>query len=152
MATILEQLLAARRPQVHAVEIGGETFHLRSMAPSQRTIYAALVLQAAADKCYLPAHTIVSLGICNADGTRPTDEELPAITEALGVLDGVEVQAAAQKVLELSGLTKKAMEQAEKNAEPAGAPAPVSAGAGAGKNRAAASAGAGRGGRVRRTG
>jgi hypothetical protein len=115
MSSILEQLKGLTRPPVHAVEISGKKFFVRAMGPIARTVYVSLVMEAAASNSNVPPHLIVAAGICDSDGKLPDEEEKPAIIEELRTLDGGELTRASRKVLELSGLTKEALEKAEKN-------------------------------------
>ena len=115
MPSILELLKEARRPTVERITLGGKEFFVRDMAPTQRTVYVQLVIQAAAENAAVPPHVVVAQGICNEDGTGPTQEERNAIAEEMATLSGQELQEAARKVLDLSGLTRKSQDRAEKN-------------------------------------
>lgn len=128
MADLLARLLAAATPRVEKVSIGGSEYTVRGMGPIQRSHFLQCMRTASAEGTTVPDHVIVALGLCSAEGIHDEAEQ-DAVLAVLRQQDGIELYKASEVVLRLSGFGKGAVEAAEKNSEPAGAPTPVPAGA-----------------------
>ncbi len=136
----LEELFAdAPKEKVEPVTIGGKTLYVRGMDPLRRSMFWDYYGHSKAQNIPVPSYVVVALGLCDQDG-GPTKSSHETNLRILATRNGEEVEAAAGRVLELSGLKKGALEEAEKNATPAGAPVPVPAGVGSRKDRRAAAA------------
>lgn len=103
--------LRAFKPKVHVFDHEGQTFHVRALSGAGRTKYL--------DLCHTGDGTpsmakVVALGLCESDGSLTynvdNDKDIAEINE----IDGAVLQAIVFKLYEVSGLTKKALEEAEK--------------------------------------
>lgn len=130
---VLALFREAASVQVDTIQIGVHTFHVRGMDATHRAVFLRMLAQAIRENSQIPDHVIVAWGLCNPDGSPlpgTTEEKL----EALRNLDGKALNAAARKIMDISGFGSDAVESAEKNGKPAGAPIPVPAGAGDGQD------------------
>lgn len=109
-----ERARKAAAPKIDAVEWGGERHYVRGMSGKLRGVYSALV-QEKKDKGGVPVEVIAAFGICEEDGTLAYDYAKPADIAELEDRDAGFLTAVALKLFELSGLTEKAVEEAEKN-------------------------------------
>jgi len=109
-----EKARKAAAPKIDFVEWGGEKHFVRAMSGKLRSVYSELV-QEKKDKGGVPVEVIAALGICEEDGTLAYDYEKPADIAELEAHDAGFLTAVALKLFELSGLTEKKVEEAEKN-------------------------------------
>ena len=114
MTDVLQFIADAAKPKVVPVDVDGKAVFVRGMGPVHRASFNQMLAQALVENSNVPDHVIVAWGICNEDGSRPagTPEEILA---SLEWLDGVILNRIAAKILELSGYTKMAVENAAKN-------------------------------------
>lgn len=103
-----ELLKALRTVSLRTVEVAGQTIHVRGLSGAERK----LLMDRAGDQNPLQPYELAGLAACTADGGRLfTDEE----AQQLADVDAAAVDAIAVAVLEASGLTPKAKEDAVKN-------------------------------------
>jgi hypothetical protein len=95
---------------VHKHEYEGKTYYVRSLSGSGRAKFLSLQTD---DKAHMAK--VVALGLCEEDGalTYNIDNESD-IAEVLEC-DGATLQSIAFKLYAVSGLSSKALEEAEKN-------------------------------------
>lgn len=111
--SVRETLRSKAKPKVGYVEVDGARIHIRAMSGSTRAKYMELV-QAKKDAGGVPIEVIAAFGICEEDGTLAYDHTKPDDLAELSELDADLLQQASLKLFELSGLTDKAVEDAEK--------------------------------------
>lgn len=105
-------VLRKSKPKVYPCEISGGTVHVRALSGAGRAAYLALVKKH--DPVTPPTHEIAALGLCEEDGTPAYELENEKQMQELGETDGDDLQKIAQKIFEVSGLTKDTAEEAEK--------------------------------------
>jgi hypothetical protein len=105
--------LRAFKPKVHAFDHAGQTLHVRSLSGSGRSKYLELC-RAAGDGSPSMAK-VVALGLCEEDGSLTYNVDNEKDIAEIEQVDGEVLQAVVFKLYEVSGLTKKALEEAEKN-------------------------------------
>jgi hypothetical protein len=112
----LEVLRKAKR-KVHACEISTGTVHVMSLSSPGRVAYMEMVTKNGGKSP--PMHEIAALGLVDEDGKLCYDLSAEADRAALAQdakdIEGDDWQKIAMKILEVSGLTKEAREEAEKN-------------------------------------
>jgi hypothetical protein len=110
----LEVLRKAKR-KVHPCEISTGTVYVKSMGSVERAAYSARVTKGDMP----PMHEIAALGLCDEDGTICYDLSKEESRRQLDAdkldIDGDDWQKIALKIFEVSGLTKEAREESEKN-------------------------------------
>lgn len=99
------------KPRVVRCVHEGQVFHVRGLSGTGRAQYLAIAK--AEDEFIL--HKVVALGLCEEDGSLVYNVDNKSDLEELMAIDGEALQAIALKVYEISGLTKKAVEDAPKN-------------------------------------
>lgn len=138
---VLDLLEAECPPKIEPLLVGKRAYYVRGMLPTQRAAFSQLLMQAMRENSEVPDHVIAAWGLCeDAAGKRPDVPQEELLRRLHDNVDPIDLNKIARKVLELSGFGAKAVEKAEKNAEPAGAAVPVPAGAGSRKDRRAAAA------------
>lgn len=101
------------KPKVHSCEISSGTVHVRALSSGGRSAY--LALSAKHQPGIPPTHDVVALGLCEEDGSPAYDPADERGMSELREMDGRDAEAVALKIFEVSGLTKTAAENAEKN-------------------------------------
>lgn len=101
------------KPKVHPCEISTGTTHVHALSSGGRAAYLALVAKHKPGST--PTHEIAALGLCEDDGTQSYDPTNEKDMAELFEMDGVDAETVALKIFEVSGLTKTAAENAEKN-------------------------------------
>lgn len=99
------------RPKVHAVETPDGPVYVRALSGAGRQRYLDFV-EAADGK--VPYGRVAALALCEPDGTMVYDPEEPADVEECAEIDGQTLDSICMKLFEVSGLTKKAGDDAEK--------------------------------------
>lgn len=110
--------LKKSRAKVHSVVIStGDSVYVKAMNGAAR----ALFTQLGKEQDGLPMHVVAALGLCEEDGTMlfdcSTDKGLALAKMELSEVDGIDLQTICLKLYEVSGLTSKAIEEAEKKSE-----------------------------------
>lgn len=107
--------LRSFRPKVEKFEHSGQTFHVRALSGTGRARYLDLC-RVGGDAGPSMAK-VVALGLCEEDGslTYNVDQEKDIVE--IGEVDGSVLQAIVIKLYAVSGLTAKAIEDAEKKSE-----------------------------------
>lgn len=108
------QKLQARRPQLVPIECSLGTVYMRR--PTAEDRWRLLQVQAELSGKgvkRVPPVVIVAVALIKADGT-PMFEDIGVGVDQLNAADGDDVDELYQKVLEVTGLGKRALEAAEK--------------------------------------
>jgi len=105
--------LRSFRPKVHQHEYEGKSFHIRALSGAGRAKYLELV--AAAGDSSPSMAKVVALGLCEEDGVLTYNVDNEKDVAEINEVDGAVLQSIVFKLYEISGLTKKAIESAEKN-------------------------------------
>ncbi len=93
----------------------GSRVWLRALSGTGRAAYSAYV-EKAKENGGLHSEVIAAMAIAEQDGTLAYDwEKQEDLDELLEHLDGQDIDSIGLKLFEISGLTKKADEEAEKN-------------------------------------
>jgi len=100
------------RPKVHKFDHDGQTLHVRALSGAGRAKYLELC-RTGNDGSPAMAR-VVALGLCEEDGTLTYNVDNDKDVAEIEQVDGAVLQAVVFKLYEVSGLTKKAMEEAEK--------------------------------------
>lgn len=108
MVTATDVLAALRTASLRRVEVAGLELHVRGFSGTERK----LLIQRAKDGNPLQANEVVALCACTEKGDPLFTIEQ---AEALDGLDAGCLEQIAEQVLEASGLTAKARDQAAKN-------------------------------------
>jgi hypothetical protein len=112
----LETLRKAKR-KVQPCEISTGTVYVISLSSRGRASYMELVTKNGGKSP--PMHEIAALGLSEEDGKLAYDlsseEGRAALASDADAIDGDDWQKIALKVLQVSGMTKDAVEEAEKN-------------------------------------
>jgi hypothetical protein len=104
--------LRSFRPKVHSFEHGGQTFYVRAFSGAGRARY--LELCRGAGDAGPPMAKVVALGLCEEDGALTYNVDKDTDIAEISEVDGAVLQAVVLKLYEVSGLTKTAIEDAEK--------------------------------------
>jgi hypothetical protein len=103
--------LRAFKPKVHKHEYEGQTFHVRSLSGAGRAKY----LELCNEKDGPRMSKVVALGLCDESGNLEFNVEQEKDVAEIESVDGAVLQSIVFKLYEVSGLTKKALDEAEKN-------------------------------------
>jgi hypothetical protein len=110
-------LLKSRAKVVPVTLSTGDPVYVKGMNGAAR----ALFTQLGKDADGLPMHVIAAIGLCEEDGTMlfdcSTDKGIALAKLELSEVDGIDLQTICLKLYEVSGLTSKAIEEAEKKSE-----------------------------------
>ena len=98
------------KPKVHSFEHGGQTLFVKALSGAGRAKFMELCKDGAPKM-----GKVVALGLCDEDGTLVYSVENTKDVEEIDAIDGAALQAIVFKLYEISGLTAKAIEEAEKN-------------------------------------
>lgn len=109
------EILRRAKPKVHPCDICSGTVHVRALSGAGRAAYLALA--AKHEPGLPPSHEIVALALCEEDGILSYDYANPRDITELSEVDGDDLQKIVAKIFEVSGLTKEALETAEKKSE-----------------------------------
>lgn len=102
--------LRSFKPKVHQFDHQGQTFHVRALSGAGRAKYLDLC-----KNDNPPMAKVVALGLCEEDGALTYNADNEKDIAEIEAVDGEVLQAIVFKLYEVSGLTKKAIEAAEKN-------------------------------------
>lgn len=104
------EVLRTFRPKVHKHEYEGQAFHVRALSGAGRSKLLSIVND---DKNQLAK--IVTLGLCEEDGSLSFNVDNEKDIAEIQEIDGSVLQSIAFKIYEISGLSVKEIEKAEKN-------------------------------------
>jgi hypothetical protein len=110
------ETLRRLRPKVTTVETAEGPVFVRAMSGVGRMEYFRLVREAG-DGGMAPMHEIAALGLCDQDGTLVFDVENPADLAELAAFDGDVLQRICMALLDTSGMSARAQEDAEKKSD-----------------------------------
>jgi len=111
---VREKIRNGAKPKVDSLKLGEDVIHVRAMSGVERSIYTGLV-QEWKEKGGTPVEIVAALGICEEDGSLAYDYSKPADVAELKQMDAAFLTSVALKLFSISGLTEKAIEEAEKN-------------------------------------
>jgi hypothetical protein len=105
-------LIRKRKPKVHKVTVDGDDFYVKAFSGATRAEYLTIMK---GNEGVPPFAKIVSLGLCESDGTLTYDVESEKDIAELSETDGKTLELIAMELFRVSGLTKEASEEAAKN-------------------------------------
>ena len=108
-------VLRAAKPKIHKIDTEHGDLYVRGLTGAGRALYLGLVNDAGNEG--VPMHRTAALGLVEADGTPAYDIENEDHMRELAQVDGNLLQTICMKLFEVSGLSKKATEDAEKKSE-----------------------------------
>jgi hypothetical protein len=98
------------KASVRSLELHGVTVYVRGLSGGERVQLQQWAAEAGAGGEPLADYKVAFLGLCDAEGVRLFDDPLE-----VAKLDGAVLADLSKAILEASGLTDKAREDAEKN-------------------------------------
>jgi hypothetical protein len=104
--------LRSFRPKVEKFEHGGQTFYVRGLSGAGRARFLEMSRDGSP-----PMAKVVALGLCEEDGTLTYNVDNEKDIAEINEVDGAVLQLIVLKLYEVSGLTAKAIEDAEKKSE-----------------------------------
>lgn len=112
----VRETIRKARPTISEYQLqDGNKVWVRALSGTGRAAYSEYVSQAR-DNGGIRPEVIAAMGICEEDGTLAYDWRNPAdLQELLEHLDGQDLDGIGLRLFEISGLTKRAVEEAEKN-------------------------------------
>lgn len=108
-------VLRKAKPKVHSVDISSGTVYVRALSGGGRDAYLDLVKES--EPKGPPSHRVAALGLCEEDGTLSYDTADKKQMDELHQVDGEDLQKISMKLFEVSGLTEKSVDDAEKKSE-----------------------------------
>lgn len=112
--SIRDQIRAHAKPVVAPLEFNGLKVFVRALSGAGRATYTKLASNTKNGEVISP-QKVVSLGLCEENGDLIYSPENESDLAELADLDGAFLEAVSLKLFEISGLTKGASEEAEKN-------------------------------------
>jgi hypothetical protein len=107
--------LRQAKPKVTTVDTDHGSIHVRALSGAGRAAYFALVNEAGDGMA--PMHKLAGLGLCEPDGTLAYDLDKPDDVAELAAVDGDVLQRICMALLDVSGLSQRAREEAEKKSD-----------------------------------
>ena len=106
--------LKKHRPQLKKVEWNGTTFYVQGMSGKDRSEYTARVKKAEANGGFKNEYAF-AMAVRDENGKLEYDMDSPDDIAEISQLDGSLIDFAVIEYLKASGLTRKSLEEAEKN-------------------------------------